>query len=69
MPTRMLLPVALLQGLWIRRTTPRLPPAGGFARDGFHPGPEACGEWAGWLLDLWLDAERPGPRSATMRRP
>ena len=28
-PTRLLLPVALAQGLWVRQTTPRLPPARG----------------------------------------
>ena len=33
-------------------------PAGGFARDGFHPAAEACGEWAQWLLDLWLSPGR-----------
>ena len=29
MPTRLLLPVALAQGLWVRQATPRLPPARG----------------------------------------
>jgi lysophospholipase L1-like esterase len=29
-------------------------PGGGFAGDGFHPAEDACAEWAGWLLDLWL---------------
>jgi lysophospholipase L1-like esterase len=29
-------------------------PAGGFARDGFHPASQACDVWAGWLLDAWL---------------
>ena len=29
-------------------------PAGGFARDGFHPASQACDTWAGWLLDAWL---------------
>jgi lysophospholipase L1-like esterase len=33
-------------------------PAGGFARDGFHPAADACGEWAEWLLDLWLSRRR-----------
>jgi lysophospholipase L1-like esterase len=33
-------------------------PAGGFARDGFHPAADACGEWAGWLLELWLNPRR-----------
>ena len=33
-------------------------PAGGFARDGFHPAADACGEWAEWLLDLWLKQRR-----------
>ena len=23
----------------------------GFARDGFHPGPEGCSAWAGWVAD------------------
>jgi len=36
----------------------------GFARDGFHPGPEGCSAWAGWVTDgftLALDdlASRP----------
>ena len=39
MPTRLLLPVALAQGLWVRGTTPRLPPARG------HRG--RCGAGAG----------------------
>jgi lysophospholipase L1-like esterase len=29
MPTRLLLPIALVQGLWVRQTVPRLPPAEG----------------------------------------
>ena len=29
-------------------------PAGGFARDGFHPAEAACDAWAGWLLEAWL---------------
>jgi hypothetical protein len=29
MPTRLLLPIALLQGLWVRQSVPRLPPARG----------------------------------------
>ena len=29
-------------------------PAGGFARDGFHPAEDACDTWAGWLLEAWL---------------
>jgi len=33
-------------------------PAGGFARDGFHPAADACGEWAEWLLELWLKPRR-----------
>jgi lysophospholipase L1-like esterase len=33
-------------------------PAGGFARDGFHPAADACGEWAQWLLDLWINRRR-----------
>lgn len=41
-------------------------PDGGFARDGFHPAARACGEWAAWLLDLWLS---PGAVSATGRAP
>ncbi len=40
-------------------------PAGGFAPDGFHPGPEACDAWAGWLLEAWLS--RP-PRPAASAR-
>jgi lysophospholipase L1-like esterase len=36
-------------------------PDGGFAPDGFHPAPEACDVWAGWLLETWLS--RP-PRPA-----
>jgi len=36
-------------------------PAGGFARDGFHPAAQACDIWAGWLLETWLS--RP-PRPA-----
>ncbi len=34
MPVRLLLPIALLQGLWMRQTVPRLPPAHG--RRGRH---------------------------------
>ena len=37
---------------------PKSLPAGGFARDGFHPAADACGEWAEWLLDLWLSPRR-----------
>jgi lysophospholipase L1-like esterase len=33
-------------------------PAGGFARDGFHPAADACREWAEWLLELWLNPRR-----------
>ncbi len=33
-------------------------PAGGFARDGFHPAADACGEWAEWLLELLLKPRR-----------
>jgi lysophospholipase L1-like esterase len=33
-------------------------PVGGFARDGFHPAADACGEWAEWLLELWLKQRR-----------
>jgi lysophospholipase L1-like esterase len=33
-------------------------PTGGFARDGFHPAADACGEWAEWLLELWLKPRR-----------
>ncbi len=44
-------------------------PAGGFARDGFHPGAQACGEWAAWLLELWLSRAAPtssrGPSPAS----
>ncbi len=29
-----------------------------FASDGFHPSPEACGEWAGRMVESWLG--RPG---------
>ena len=38
-------------------------PAGGFARDGFHPASQACDEWAGWLLDAWFSrpARAAGP--------
>ena len=42
-------------------------PRGGFARDGFHPAADACGEWAEWLLDLWLS--RPGAARSTGRVP
>jgi hypothetical protein len=38
---------------------PDSPPRGSFARDGFHPAADACGEWAEWLLDLWLNCPRP----------
>jgi lysophospholipase L1-like esterase len=38
MPTRLLLPIALAQGLWVRQTVPRLPPATG-RRGAFGPGP------------------------------
>ena len=45
-------------------------PGGGFARDGFHPAADACGEWAEWLLELWLNPRRSGePFSATMAPP
>jgi lysophospholipase L1-like esterase len=45
-------------------------PAGGFARDGFHPATDACGEWAEWLLDRWISLRRsadfsPGAGSAS----
>ena len=33
-------------------------PAGGFARDGFHPAADACGVWAEWLLELWFKPRR-----------
>lgn len=42
MPTRLLLPLALAQGLWVRRTVPRLPPAAG------HCG--TCGAGSGGVL-------------------
>lgn len=42
-------------------------PPGGFARDGFHPAAAACGEWAEWLLELWLS--RPERTSSTARAP
>lgn len=32
-------------------TFPRRLAAAGFARDGFHPGPRACAEWARWVAD------------------
>jgi lysophospholipase L1-like esterase len=38
-------------------------PPGGFAADGFHPAADACGEWAEWLLDLWLNPRRPADSS------
>ncbi len=38
MPTRLLLPIALAQGLWVRQTVPRLPPAAGH-RGMFGAGP------------------------------
>ena len=45
-------------------------PPGGFAPDGFHPAADACGEWAEWLLDLWLDPRRSGESfSARMAPP
>ena len=46
-------------------------PAGGFARDGFHPGSQACDEWAGWLLDAWLSrpARAAGPARGSPSRP
>jgi lysophospholipase L1-like esterase len=35
--------------------------AADFARDGFHPGPAACANWAGWIADgLTLQIERWG---------
>jgi lysophospholipase L1-like esterase len=34
-------------------------PGGGFAADGFHPAAEACAEWAGWLVGLWLSRSLP----------
>jgi lysophospholipase L1-like esterase len=49
----------------------------GFARDGFHPGPEACALWAGHLVEQWLNVDlsvdrvvlaepsRPGSRPST----
>jgi len=45
-------------------------PAGGFAPDGFHPAADACGEWAEWLLEQWLNPRRsadssPGAGSAS----
>lgn len=51
---------------------PQSLPRGGFARDGFHPAADACGEWAGWLLDLWLSphptaASSPGRERASPR--
>jgi len=30
---------------------PRQLDRSGFARDGFHPGPEGCRAWAGWVAD------------------
>ena len=46
-------------------------PAGGFARDGFHPASQACDEWAGWLLDAWLSrpARAAGPARGSPSRP
>jgi lysophospholipase L1-like esterase len=41
MPTPLLLPVALVQGLWVRRTVPRLPPARG-RRGRFGTGPRGA---------------------------
>lgn len=46
---------------------PEALPGGGFASDGFHPAADACGEWAEWLLDLWLS--RPGASSSPGREP
>jgi lysophospholipase L1-like esterase len=40
MPTRLLLPIALVQGLWVRQTVPRLPPARG-RRGAFGTGPRS----------------------------
>jgi lysophospholipase L1-like esterase len=40
MPTRLLLPIALVQGLWVRQTVPRLPPARG-RRGAFGAGPRS----------------------------
>jgi lysophospholipase L1-like esterase len=40
-------------------------PAGGFARDGFHPAAAACDAWAGWLLESWLS--RPSRPAASAR--
>jgi lysophospholipase L1-like esterase len=39
-------------------------PAGGFARDGFHPGSQACDTWAAWLLEAWLSRWAPVPTPA-----
>lgn len=41
MPTRLLLPIALAQGLWVRQTVPRLPPARG-RRGCFGAGPRGA---------------------------
>jgi lysophospholipase L1-like esterase len=41
MPTRLLLPIALAQGLWVRQTVPRLPPARG-RRGRFGTGPRGA---------------------------
>lgn len=46
---------------------PQALPGGGFASDGFHPAADACGEWAEWLLDLWLSL--PGAPSSPGREP
>jgi lysophospholipase L1-like esterase len=43
-------------------------PGGGFAGDGFHPAEDACGEWAAWLLDLWLSRGRPAESSPAASR-
>ena len=40
MPTRLLLPIALVQGLWVRQTVPRLQPARG-RRGAFGTGPRS----------------------------
>jgi lysophospholipase L1-like esterase len=44
----------LLRGQALCFDFPEALPGGGFASDGFHPAADACGEWAEWLLDLWL---------------
>lgn len=35
---------------------PRRLERAGFARDGFHPGPEGCRTWAGWVTDGFSQA-------------